>query len=112
MEWLRHGARGNWPVYHPELIVGYVEQLLWSAREGDGDCGESAPGLRRGPCRAVLRLELIRATGLPSWSLSPVLARLARAGWVRSSREQVDPAVERRPARRYYELTPDGLAAA
>jgi DNA-binding PadR family transcriptional regulator len=57
-------------------------------------------------------LKLMKATGLPSGSLYPVLARLERAGWVRSSREQVDPVAEGRPARRYYELTPDGLAAA
>ena len=56
-------------------------------------------------------LKLMKATGLPSGSLYPVLARLERAGWLRSSREQVDPAAEG-PARRYYELTPDGLAAA
>jgi PadR family transcriptional regulator PadR len=57
-------------------------------------------------------LELMRATGLPSGSLYPVLARLERAGWVRSEREEIDPAAEGRPARRYYELTPDGLATA
>ncbi|GLY83060.1 PadR family transcriptional regulator [Actinoallomurus iriomotensis] len=57
-------------------------------------------------------LELMKATGLPSGSLYPVLARLERAGWVRSSRERIDPAVEGRPPRRYYRLTPDGLASA
>src|SRR5262245_50452504 len=57
-------------------------------------------------------LELMKATGMPSGSLYPVLARLEHAGWVRSSREQIDPVVEGRPARRYYELTPDGLVAA
>lgn len=64
------------------------------------------------PARPCYGLELMRATGLPSGSLYPVLARLERAGWVRSSREQIDPAAEGRPARRYYELTPDGLTAA
>jgi PadR family transcriptional regulator PadR len=57
-------------------------------------------------------LELMKATGLPSGSLYPVLARLERAGWVQSRCEQIDPVAEGRPARRYYELTPEGLAAA
>lgn len=57
-------------------------------------------------------LELMKATGLPSGSLYPVLARLERAGWLRSEREEIDPVAEGRPARRYYALTPDGLATA
>lgn len=64
------------------------------------------------PDTARYGLELMKATGLPSGSLYPVLARLERAGWIRSRREQIDPVAEGRPARRYYELTPDGLAAA
>jgi DNA-binding PadR family transcriptional regulator len=64
------------------------------------------------PTAPCYGLELMKATGLPSGSLYPVLARLERAGWVRSVREQIDPVAEGRPARRYYELTPDGLAAA
>jgi DNA-binding PadR family transcriptional regulator len=57
-------------------------------------------------------LELMRETGLPSGSLYPVLARLEGAGWVRSKREQIDPAAEGRPQRRYYALTSDGLVSA
>jgi PadR family transcriptional regulator PadR len=64
------------------------------------------------PATPCYGLELMRATGLPSGSLYPVLARLERAGWVRSRREKVDPVSEGRPPRRYYELTPDGLATA
>ena len=64
------------------------------------------------PEAARYGLELMKATGLPSGSLYPVLGRLERAGWLRSRREQIDPAVEGRPPRRYYELTPDGLAEA
>ena len=64
------------------------------------------------PSTQCYGLELMKATGLPSGSLYPVLARLERAGWVRSVREEIDPAVEGRPARRYYQLTPDGLASA
>ena len=64
------------------------------------------------PTQPCYGLELMKATGLPSGSLYPVLARLERAGWVRSRREQIDPVAEGRPPRRYYELTPDGLTAA
>jgi len=64
------------------------------------------------PAAQCYGLELMKATGLPSGSLYPVLARLERAGWVRSSREQIDPAAEGRPPRRYYELTPEGLEKA
>ncbi|QPP05269.1 tyrosine-type recombinase/integrase [Streptomyces bathyalis] len=54
----------------------------------------------------------MKETGLPSGSLYPVLARLERAGWLRSCREAIDPGAEGRPQRRYYELTPDGLVEA
>jgi DNA-binding PadR family transcriptional regulator len=57
-------------------------------------------------------LELMKATKMPSGSLYPMLARLERAGWLRSRREQIDPATEGRPPRRYYELSPEGLVAA
>lgn len=57
-------------------------------------------------------LELMKATGLPSGSLYPILARLERAGWVRSRRERIKKADKARPPRRYYELTAEGLAAA
>jgi PadR family transcriptional regulator PadR len=64
------------------------------------------------PKAARYGLELMRATGLPSGSLYPVLARLERAGWVQSKREKVDPVAVGRPPRRYYELSPEGLAGA
>jgi PadR family transcriptional regulator len=64
------------------------------------------------PATPCYGLELMKATGLPSGSLYPALARLERAGWVRSRRENIDPVIEGRPPRRYYELTPDGLAQA
>ena len=57
-------------------------------------------------------LELMRATGQPSGTLYPILTRLLAAGWVGAEWEDVDPTVEGRPARRYYRLTPDGLANA
>ena len=57
-------------------------------------------------------LELMRATGQPSGTLYPILNRLLAAGWVQAQWEQIDPVAEGRPARRYYQLTPDGLVAA
>jgi PadR family transcriptional regulator PadR len=64
------------------------------------------------PAKPSYGLELMKASSLPSGSLYPVLARLERAGLVVSWREQIDPAAEGRPARRYYQLTPDGLESA
>jgi DNA-binding PadR family transcriptional regulator len=55
--------------------------------------------------------DLMQATGLPSGTLYPILARLERSGWVRGRSERIDPAAEGRPARRFYELTEDGLRA-
>jgi PadR family transcriptional regulator PadR len=57
-------------------------------------------------------LDLMRVTGLPSGTLYPILVRLQRAGWVDAHWEDVDPAAAGRPARRYYAMTPDGLASA
>ena len=57
-------------------------------------------------------LELMKATGLPSGTLYPILARLERAGWVESRWEDVDPVQARRPARRYHRLTADGAVEA
>jgi DNA-binding PadR family transcriptional regulator len=57
-------------------------------------------------------LELMRATGQPSGTLYPILGRLQVAGWVRAEWEDISPAAQGRPARRYYRLTGDGVAAA
>ena len=57
-------------------------------------------------------LELMRATGQPSGTLYPILTRLQAAGWLRAEWEDVDPSAQGRPARRYYLLTADGVAAA
>lgn len=57
-------------------------------------------------------LDLIGVTGLPSGTLYPILVRLERAGWVAAAWEQIDPVTAGRPARRYYRLTPDGVARA
>lgn len=57
-------------------------------------------------------LELMRATGLPSGTIYPILARLQAAGWLQADWETIDPVVAGRPARRYYRLTAAGAAAA
>jgi PadR family transcriptional regulator PadR len=49
--------------------------------------------------------ELMQRTGLASGTLYPVLARLEAAGWLISDLEGIDPAAERRPARRFYRIT-------
>lgn len=57
-------------------------------------------------------LELMRATGLPSGTMYPILTRLQDAGWLQADWEDIDPVVAGRPARRYYRLTAEGAAAA
>jgi DNA-binding PadR family transcriptional regulator len=57
-------------------------------------------------------LDLMKATGLPSGTLYPILVRLEHAGWLQARWEDVDPAQARRPARRYYRLSADGVAHA
>lgn len=58
-------------------------------------------------------LQLMRATGQPSGTLYPVLARLQDAGWVEAEWEDAATAqASGRPPRRYYRLTADGTVAA
>ncbi|BCJ46023.1 hypothetical protein GCM10010168_49710 [Actinoplanes ianthinogenes] len=57
-------------------------------------------------------LDLMRATGLASGSLYPILHRLQDAGWLTTRWEDIDPATLGRPARRFYRLTPDGVSQA
>ncbi|HEX3732458.1 MAG TPA: helix-turn-helix transcriptional regulator [Mycobacteriales bacterium] len=55
--------------------------------------------------------DLIQATGQPSGTIYPILLRLEKTGWLKATWEDEAPGMDR-PARRYYEITPDGLAAA
>ncbi|MFD7627544.1 PadR family transcriptional regulator [Streptomyces sp. NPDC059851] len=52
-----------------------------------------------------------RAAGKPTGSIYPILARMEEAGWLESrwESEHPDPG---RPRRRFYKLTPDGMASA
>jgi PadR family transcriptional regulator PadR len=56
-------------------------------------------------------LDRMRATGLASGTLYPILVRLERAGWLEAHWEQIDPVTEGRPARRYYRLSAHGVTA-
>jgi PadR family transcriptional regulator, regulatory protein PadR len=55
---------------------------------------------------------VMRATGLKSGALYPILARLETAEWIEGHREVLDEAEAGRPARRYYTLTTDGAVRA
>ena len=57
-------------------------------------------------------LELMHEARLPSGTMYPILVRLERAGWVQSRWEELDPAAEGRPNRRYYRLTAEGVVQA
>jgi PadR family transcriptional regulator PadR len=53
--------------------------------------------------------DIMDATGLPSGTVYPVLGRLERDGYVRSKWEsQAIAQREKRPPRRYYEITASG----
>lgn len=56
--------------------------------------------------------DLADQTKLKSGTLYPLLARLEKAGWLASRKEDVDPRVVGRPRRRLYVLTGEGTAAA
>ena len=64
------------------------------------------------PTKEWYGLELGQASGLPSGTYSPILHRLETAGWLESRWEEVDVHVEKRPRRRYYRLTRDGVVEA
>ncbi|WP_198154076.1 PadR family transcriptional regulator [Catenuloplanes japonicus] len=64
------------------------------------------------PTDSCYGLALAEATGFPSGTIYPVLARLEAAGWVTSFWEREEPAVLERPRRRMYQLTGVGAHAA
>src|SRR5690349_24593863 len=64
--------------------------------------------LLRDPASEMYGLELSEETGLQPGTAYPILLRLEDEGWVTSRWEDIDPHVEKRPARRYYRLTGDG----
>ncbi|MGH3655191.1 MAG: PadR family transcriptional regulator [Micromonosporaceae bacterium] len=64
------------------------------------------------PERHRYGLQLMAEADLASGTLYPILTRLTKAGWVESQWEDIDPATEGRPPRRYYLLTAEGAARA
>jgi PadR family transcriptional regulator, regulatory protein PadR len=56
-------------------------------------------------------LKIAKATGRPTGSVFPILARLEGCGWVTSEWETSDPSA-RGPRRRFYRLSPDGAELA
>ena len=56
-------------------------------------------------------MSLMEQTGLASGTLYPILMRLQKEGWLEASKEDIDPAVEGRPARKNYLLTQTGRQA-
>jgi PadR family transcriptional regulator PadR len=68
--------------------------------------------LLRHPGRELYGLELSEETGLLPGTAYPILLRLESHGWVSSRWEEIDPRAEKRPARRYYQLTDAGAAQA
>ena len=57
------------------------------------------------PAESRYGFEIMRATGQPSGTLYPILAKLEKAGWLTGGREDIDPHAEGRPARRFYRIT-------
>jgi DNA-binding PadR family transcriptional regulator len=64
------------------------------------------------PGQPLYGYDLMQAAKLKSGTLYPILSRLTAEGWVTRTAEAIDPAVEGRPARRYYQLTAVGAAEA
>jgi PadR family transcriptional regulator, regulatory protein PadR len=65
------------------------------------------------PAEPRYGLDVGAATGLPSGTIYPILARLERIGWVESDWEDPEAHIaEGRPRRRYYRLTREGAESA
>jgi PadR family transcriptional regulator PadR len=65
------------------------------------------------PAEPRYGLDLCAATGLPSGTIYPILARLERIEWVVSDWENPEAHVaEGRPRRRYYQFTREGAESA
>jgi PadR family transcriptional regulator, regulatory protein PadR len=64
------------------------------------------------PDKGLYGLEIGRAAGVRSGSLYPILDRLEQAGLLVGEWEDADPRSTRRPRRRYYMLTGQGVTVA
>ncbi|MGH3823761.1 MAG: PadR family transcriptional regulator [Pseudonocardiaceae bacterium] len=61
------------------------------------------------PTQEMYGLQISQAAELPSGTIHPILARLEGCGWLESRWEDIDPAKEGRPRRRYYHLSSEGV---
>jgi PadR family transcriptional regulator, regulatory protein PadR len=64
------------------------------------------------PTQEMYGLQIGQAAELPSGTVHPILARLEGCGWLESRWEDIDPAKEGRPRRRYYRLSAEGAGYA
>jgi len=64
------------------------------------------------PAKEWYGLELGQESGLPSGTVHPILVRLEGVRWLESRWEEVDVHAEKRPRRRYYRLTREGVVEA
>jgi PadR family transcriptional regulator len=64
------------------------------------------------PDAEIYGLDVIRESNLAPGTVYPLLQRLLDAGWVTDRWESLDASEQGRPARRYYRLTPGGIAKA
>ena len=64
------------------------------------------------PSREMYGLQIGQSAELPSGTVHPILARLEGWGWLESRWEDIDPAKEGRPRRRYYRLSAEGAECA
>lgn len=65
-----------------------------------------------GPADEHYGLKIAEAAELPGGTIYPILIRLEQCGWLLSRWEEIDPAEEGRPPRRYYRLSERGAQAA
>ncbi|AXX32698.1 Transcriptional regulator, PadR family [Actinosynnema pretiosum subsp. pretiosum] len=63
------------------------------------------------PDQELYGLKIAKMIDRPTGSVFPILARLEDLGWVVSEWERADPG-SRGPRRRFYRLSPEGLAEA
>jgi PadR family transcriptional regulator PadR len=64
------------------------------------------------PAQELYGLEIAELTDLAPGTVYPILLRLQSIGWVQDRLEEIDPHVEKRPPRRYYQITLDGATQA
>lgn len=67
---------------------------------------------RTSPDVPLYGAEIVKATGIKTGTIYPILERLERTGWAKGSWERLTAERMGRPLRRYYQLTVAGRKAA